>query len=53
VSDQPSGQPSPLRPFAARASDMRWLGEPQGDALGLLKAEIADILHDEGNTRRA
>ena len=53
MSDQPAGQPPPIRSFASRASDLRWLGEPQGDGLGLLKAELTGILRDEGNARRA
>jgi SseB protein C-terminal domain len=47
------GGDSPFREFKAKSSTLQFLGEPTGEGLGLLKAELSDILRAEGNARRA
>lgn len=53
MSDRAAGSPDSYQTVTARASEIRWLGEPSGDALALLKAELAGILRSEGNAHRA
>lgn len=49
---RPFGGPR-LRTLRASASGLRFLGEPGGEGVGILQAELADVLRGEGNTRRA
>jgi hypothetical protein len=47
------GQKKPYKEVETPAETMRFLGEPTGDGLGLLKGELAKILTAEGNTVKA
>jgi hypothetical protein len=43
----------PYTEIQAKADELRFLGEPTGDGLSLLKSELTKILMAEGNTARA
>ncbi|HEU4451669.1 MAG TPA: hypothetical protein VFR81_01375 [Longimicrobium sp.] len=47
------GEAPPFIRLGAERDEIRFLGEPGGDALGILKGALAGVLDEEGNTRNA